>query len=182
MKLLDEQFDLDAIDSQILMLLQEYCKMPLAKIGERVGLSAPAVIERIKKLEDCGMITGYTVTLDAHKLGMDITAFIGVSVVHPKEIEEFERQIDKRPDVLECHHVTGSYTLLLKVRTTNARALEELIRDLRSVDGVARTETMVVLSTHTERPQVLLQGEPLTSRKRSRRVSEKVVLQGETAS
>lgn len=182
MKFIDEQLDLDAIDVRILVLLQEHCKMPLAKIGERVGLSAPAVIERIKKLEDGGVITGYTVTIDARKLGRDVTAFIGVSVAHPKGIEECERQIESRPDVLECHHVTGSYTLLLKVRTANTRTLEELISYLRSIDGVARTETMVVLSTHTERPQVVLQAEPPTEKKRSRRSGEKIVLQGETAS
>jgi Lrp/AsnC family leucine-responsive transcriptional regulator len=181
MKFVDEQLDLDPIDMQILGLLQEHCKMPLAKIGERVGLSAPAVIERIKKLEDSGVITGYTVNIDARKLGRDITAFIGVSVLHPKAIGDFERQIERRPDVLECHHVTGGYTLLLKVRTANTGSLEELISDLRSIDGIARTETMVVLSTHTERPQVLLTAEPSVGRKRSRRGGEKIVLHGETA-
>src|SRR5262245_24478681 len=144
MKLTDEQLDLDAIDSQILGLLQDHCKMPFAKIGERVGLSAPAVMERIKKLEDSGVVTGYTVTLDARKLGHDITAFIGVSIAHPKAIKSFEQQIDSRPEVLECHHVTGGYTLLLKVKTFNTSTLEELISHIRSIDGVGRTETMVV--------------------------------------
>lgn len=182
MKFADEQFDLDSIDTLILSVLQEHCKMPLAKIGERVGLSAPAVIERIKKLEDSRLITGYTAMLDARKLGFDVTAFIGVMVTHPRAIEEFERQIDSRPDVLECHHVTGGYTLLLKVRTTNTGSLEELISDLRSLDGVSRTETMVVLSTHTERPQIMLRGDSQAGKKRPRRVSDKLTLQRHTAS
>ncbi len=182
MKFVDEQCDLDEIDIQILMLLQGHCKMPLAKIGEHVGLSAPAVIERIKKLEDSGVITGYTVTLDARKLGRDITAFIGVSITHPKAIHAFEEQIDQCADVLECHHVTGSYTLLLKVKTRNTSTLEQLISHIRSFDGVGRTETMVVLSTHSEHVQLALTPESPAGKRRARRTGEKLVLQGGKAS
>jgi Lrp/AsnC family leucine-responsive transcriptional regulator len=142
--------ELDNLDLHILALLQENCKLPLVKIGERVGLSAPSVIERIKKLEESGVIRGYTAILDARKLGKDITAFIGVSINHPKLISKFEEAIDRVEDVQECHHVTGEHTLLLKVKADNTSALEELIRKIRSLEGVARTETSVVLSTHTE--------------------------------
>ena len=180
MKIDDEQFDLDEIDIQILALLQEHCKMPLAKIGQRVGLSAPAVIERIKKLEESGVITGYTAMLNTRKLGCDITAFIGVLTSHPRSIHDVEEQIESRPEVLECHHVTGAYTLLLKVKTTNTTTLEELISHLRSIEGVARTETMIVLSTHTER-QLVLRPE-LPRRRRTRRGVAKLMLQAESAS
>jgi Lrp/AsnC family leucine-responsive transcriptional regulator len=141
---------LDPTDIEILEILQEHCKTPLAKIGDHVGLSAPAVIERIKKLEEAGVITGYTASIDARKLGRDIAAFIGVIVDQPVAIQDVERQIDDCPDVLECHHVTGEYTLLLKVKTANTQTLEELIAQLRTVRGVSRTETLVVLSTHRE--------------------------------
>ena len=175
----DEQFDLDEIDLQILALLQEHCKLPLAKIGQRVGLSAPAVIERIKKLEESGVITGYSAMLDARKLGCDITAFIGVLTSHPKSIVDVEQQIESRLEVLECHHVTGSYTLLLKVKTANTTTLEELISHLRSIEGVSRTETMVVLSTHTERQLRLRPEMPL--KRRTRRGVVKLMLQAESA-
>ena len=141
---------LDSLDRHILSLLQENCKLPLNKIGERIGLSAPSVVERIKKLEENGIIRGYTAVLDARRLGKDITAFIGVSINHPKLISTFEKEIDRFEEVQECHHVTGEYTLLLKIKTDNTSALEELIRQIRSIDGVDRTETTVVLSTHTE--------------------------------
>jgi Lrp/AsnC family leucine-responsive transcriptional regulator len=142
--------ELDDVDRHILSVLQENCKLPLVKIGERVGLSAPSVIERIKKLEEGGIIRGYTAILDARKLGKDITAFIGVFVDHPKLIAKFEKEIDSFEDVQECHHVTGQHTLLLKVKVDNTSALEELIRKIRSIEGVSRTETSVVLSTYTE--------------------------------
>lgn len=168
MKLDENQVDLDEIDVQILALLQEHCKTPLAKIGARVGLSAPAVIERIKKLEEGGVIVGYTALLDARSLGCDIAAFIGVLTAQPSGIRDVETQIESRPEVLECHHVTGGYTLLLKVKTADTSTLEALISDLRAIDGVARTETMVVLSTHIER-QLLVRPESPPRKRRPRR-------------
>lgn len=154
MKLGSEAIELDAIDLQILSILQEHGRIALVKLGEQVGLSAPSVIERVKKLEDTGIITGYHASLDARRLGKDVTAFIGVSISHPKTIGLFEQTVDLLDDVLECHHVTGQHTVLLKVKTRNTASLEQLIRTIRSIDGVARTETMVVLSTHTERSQI----------------------------
>jgi Lrp/AsnC family leucine-responsive transcriptional regulator len=142
---------LDEIDRRILVLLQADCKTPLAKLGERVGLSAPSVVDRVRKLEAEGFITGYHANLDARRLGMDITAFIGVSVTHPNGIQIFEEQLEHLPDVRECHHVTGGYTLLLKVKTRDTQSLEGLIRTLRSIEGVERTETSVVLSTKVEK-------------------------------
>jgi len=142
--------ELDGIDRHILAVLQENCKLPLVKIGERVGLSAPSVNERIRKLEESGVIRGYTAVLDARKLGKDITAFIGVFIDHPKAISRFEREIDKFEAVQECHHVTGQHTFLLKAKADNTSSLEELISRIRSIEGVARTETSVVLSTYNE--------------------------------
>ena len=157
MKLGDEVVvELDDIDRRILALLQEDCRTPLARIGEAVGLSAPAVMERIKKLEAAGFINAYRAILDARRLGLDITAFIGVIIHNSGAIDTVEQQIGALDDVLECHHVTGEYTLLLKVKTANTSSLERLISQVRSLAGVQRTETMVGLSTHTERVQLAL--------------------------
>src|SRR2546425_5908520 len=164
--------ELDDTDLRILGLLQEDCRTSLVRIGEQVDLSAPAVLERIKKLEAAGVVTGYRAILDGRRLGLDITAFIGVIISHPNLIGEFEHQVSTLRDVLECHHVTGGYTLLLKVKTTNTSSLERLISQIRSLPGVARTETMVVLSTHTERVQLALNpgdAQAAPAGKRSRR-------------
>jgi len=174
MKLGEEHPDLDDIDRQILALMQENCRLPLAKIGEKVGLSAPSVMERVKKLEDGGIITAYRAIVNARLLGKDITAFIGVSTGHPHAIDTFEHEIGLLDDVLECHHVTGTHTLILKAKTRNTSSLEELISRIRSIEGVVRTETMVVLSTHTERIQVsVVEQAPVT--KRGRRAAEKAL-------
>jgi Lrp/AsnC family transcriptional regulator, leucine-responsive regulatory protein len=151
-----DSLDLDTIDLQILQILQQDCKISLARIGELVGLSAPSVIERIKKLEQGGAIRGYHAALDSRCLGLDVTAFIGVVIDHPTAIEGFEDRVSSLEGVLECHHVTGHHTLLLKVKTGSTSTLEALIRQIRSVPGVTRTETMVVLSTHSEQIQISL--------------------------
>ena len=177
MKLGDELPELDEIDLGILSLLQDNCRISLAKIGEQVGLSAPSIIERVKKLEDGGVIRGYHALLDAKRLGMDITAFIGVSINHPRSIGRFEAEIGTIEDVLECHHVTGGYTLLLKVKTLNTSSLESLISRIRSIEGVARTETMVVFSTRIERTQLALVGNLAPVGKKARRDGDKAVAQ-----
>jgi Lrp/AsnC family transcriptional regulator, leucine-responsive regulatory protein len=146
--------ELDTIDLQIIQILQEQGRIPHVKLGELVGLSAPSVIERVKKLEDGRIITGYHAVVDAKRLGKDVTAFIGVSINHPRLIGMFEQAVSTLDDVLECHHVTGQHTLLLKVKTDDTSSLERLISTIRSLEGVERTETMVVLSTHTERSQI----------------------------
>jgi Lrp/AsnC family leucine-responsive transcriptional regulator len=175
MKFGRSSLELDSTDRAILDLLQDNCKQPLAAIGEKVGLSAPAVLERIHKLEEAAVILGYTAILDPRKLGRDITAFIGVSTDRPGAIDRVEVQVSAMDEVLECHHVTGGYTLMLKVKTRNTESLERLIDAVRAVDGVASTETMVVLSTHTERSRIALladDGLPERRRRSKRRSAE----------
>lgn len=165
---------LDDIDRQLLVALQADCKQPLSKLGEKVGLSAPAVMDRVRKLETAGVITGYHAAVASRQLGLDITSFIGVSINYPKDIDHFLRELSERPEVLECHHVTGGHTLLLKVKTRNTASLERLISRLRQVEGVTRTETMVVLSTAAEGSSVPLDEldvAPETSRRRNRKAS-----------
>lgn len=160
---------LDEIDLQLVALLQADGKLPFNKLGDKVGLSAPSVMERVRKLEQNGVIKGYHAVIDGRKVGLDITAFIGVSINYPKKIESFERWVDNEPRVLECHHVTGAHTLLLKVKSTNTAELEDLISRVRSLEGVERTETLVVLSTRTERVQVPLVSETQSSTERKSR-------------
>ena len=170
---LGERYVLDGIDRQLLDELQTDCKRSLKEIGATVGLSPPSVMERVRKLESAGIIRGYHALLDARKVGLDTSAFIGVSISSPRSLSVFEEWVDSIPQVLECHHVTGGHTLLLKVKTQNTADLEKLISRIRSMEGVASTETMVVLSTHTERVEVALppaEPEPdLRRRKRARR-------------
>jgi Lrp/AsnC family leucine-responsive transcriptional regulator len=166
MKFNRDEPELDPTDVSILELLQENCKQPLAAIGEKVGLSAPAVVERIHKLEEAGIIRSYAAILDARRVGKDVTAFIGVSTSRADAIRAVESAVQGLDEVLECHHVTGAHTLMLKVKTRNTETLERLIERVRSLDGVVRTETMVVLSTHAERTRIALEPDVETELRR----------------
>lgn len=147
----------DAIDTAILDILQNNARATLAEISGKVGLKPPSVLERVKKLENEGVISGYVGIVDARRLGIDITSFIGVNIDHPRNIAVFEGEIDKLGDeILECHHVTGDYTLLLKAKTHNTTTLEKLIDRIRSIPGVVRTYTMVAFSTLKEAQRIPL--------------------------
>lgn len=141
---------LDPIDLKILDILQDHGRSHLADIGKEVDLSSPAVMERVKKLEVHGVIKGYQAVLDAKKMGKDVTAFIGVSVAHQRYTDDFALRMVQQRDVLECHHVTGEESFLLKVKTANTESLEKLLGEIRSLEGVTRTVTKVVLSTRKE--------------------------------
>jgi Lrp/AsnC family leucine-responsive transcriptional regulator len=147
---------LDEVDRALLVALQEDCKQSLAELGGKVGLSAPTVLERVRKLEQAGVVTGYHAALDPRLAGLDIGAFIGVGIDHPRSIPTFEEAVLGMPEVLECHHVTGRHTLMIKVRTENTESLHRLISSIRELPGVARTETMVVLETQLERQSLPL--------------------------
>ena len=141
---------LDQIDLKILYILQNNGRTRLADIAGEVELSTPAVMERVKKLETGGIIKGYQALLDGKKVGKDIAAFIGVSIGHQRDIDGFAQRMLQYDDVLECHHVTGDESFILKVRSANTGSLEKLLGEIRSVEGVTRTVTKVVLSTAKE--------------------------------
>ena len=141
---------IDLIDLKILSILQNNGRTRLADIAAEVELSAPAVMERVKKLEGGGIIKGYQAVVDGKKVGKDITAFIGVSIGNQRDMDRFAAQMLRRHDVLECHHVTGDESFILKVKSANTGSLERLLGEIRSVEGVTRTVTKVVLSSAKE--------------------------------
>lgn len=159
---------LDQIDLKILSILQDNGRCHLAEIAEEVDLSSPAVMERVKKLEATGVIRNYQAVLDAKKVGKDITAFIGVSVAHQRYIDAFASTMTRQHDVLECHHVTGEESFILKVKTADTESLEKLLGEIRSVEGVTRTVTKVVLSTPKESQKLELDGAPKVNSRKKR--------------
>jgi len=129
--------------------------MTQQQIAEAVGLSQPAVAQRLRKLEDQGVITAYVALVDAHQLGKDITAFIGVTTDHPKYNAGFARKILALPEVLECHRVAGEYSYLLKVKTENTASLDRFITELlRTIPGVNRSYTTLVLASVKETTRI----------------------------
>ena len=146
---------MDSLDTRILDLLQSDARVTQAEIAKKVGLSQPTVADRIRKLEEAKVITGYAARVDPRRLGRDITAFIGVGIEHPKYFDAFAKKVMSLDEVLECHRVAGEDSYLLKVRTTNTRTLDRLlVENLRLIPGVTRTHSTIVLSSVKEETRV----------------------------
>ncbi len=148
---------LDAIDVKILDILQKEGRKRRNDLADAVGLSLPSVSDRLRKLEENGIITGYHAKLDAKQVGKDITAFIFVAVDSSKHYPAFLEHAREVDEILECHAITGEGTHLLKVRTTNTASLEKLLAKIQAWSGVTRTQTDVVLSTAKETTRVRIE-------------------------
>lgn len=155
--------DLDRIDRQILSLLTQDGRMPHAAIAKEVGLSGPAIHERVRKLEQRGVIKGYTAVLDPDLMSRPHAAFVLVTLSEGSEYAEDEPIVEKiceEPDVLEFHRIAGQDCYLIKIRTATNEDIERLLRRIRSIKGVARTRTTIVLSTELENPTLNVPAEP----------------------
>jgi Lrp/AsnC family leucine-responsive transcriptional regulator len=147
---------MDSTDERLVTLLQQNGRATQADLAKDIGLSQPATYGRIKRLEESGIITGYAARVDATKLGKDVTAFVGVSIEHPKYFEAFAKKVLAHPDVLECHRVAGADSYLLKVKTQNTASLDRLlVEQLRIIAGVTRTHTTIVLASVKEETTVV---------------------------
>lgn len=141
---------IDEIDTKILMLLQAHGRMKRNRIAEEVGLSVPSVSERMRKLEDRGVIKGYHAVVDAKRLHIDITAFIRVNVDNSSDYGSFVERASALSEVLEVHSITGEGSHILKVRTKNTTSLELLLAKIQAWPSVHGTSTSIVLSTYKE--------------------------------
>jgi Lrp/AsnC family transcriptional regulator, leucine-responsive regulatory protein len=140
--------ELNDTDIAIIGVLQQEGRATFAQIAQTVGLSPAAVHERVKKLEARGVITGYRAVVDPEKVGAGVTAF--VLVTQSARPRGLETAFARWPWVEECHHIAGEESLLLKVRAESTRALEHLIWEIRALDSVERTKTVIVLATEFE--------------------------------
>ncbi|HEX4945658.1 MAG TPA: Lrp/AsnC family transcriptional regulator [Blastocatellia bacterium] len=145
---------LDAIDYKLCELLQRRGRASQLELAQAVHLSQPAVAERIRKLEEQGVISGYAAHVNAKYLGKDITAFIGVLTNHPRYHDAFVKKVTAIEEVLECHRVAGTDSYLLKIKTENTSSLDALIARIRSIDGCERTQTTIVMATLKESTHV----------------------------
>jgi Lrp/AsnC family leucine-responsive transcriptional regulator len=141
---------LDEIDLKLLALLQEDGRMSQHDLAEAVGLSSPATGERLRKLEERGVIRGFTAILDPKLLGRDVTAFIAVGIDGSKFYPDFVERAREHPEILECHAVTGQGSHLIKIRTRDTSTLERLLAEIQSWPGVHWTTTSIVLSSLKE--------------------------------
>lgn len=138
---------MDLIDYRLLECLKENSRENATNIGAKINLSTSAVIERIKKLENSGVIEGYTTIINHNALGRETTAFIYVSLEHPKYNENFIRLVNENNSIAECHYIAGDFDFILKVITQKENTLQEILNYIKAINGVSLTRTSVVLST-----------------------------------
>jgi Lrp/AsnC family leucine-responsive transcriptional regulator len=141
---------IDDIDRKILEILQMRAKITNARLSEEIGLSPAPTLERVKKLEQMGIITSYHAKLNTEKIGLGVTTFVLATLNgHNRvNIEGFVSAINEIPEVVECHHITGAGDFILKVIAKDIASYQKLmlekVSDIKQVDNM---QSMVVLST-----------------------------------
>ncbi|MEG1527873.1 MAG: Lrp/AsnC family transcriptional regulator [Clostridia bacterium] len=138
---------MDNIDVKIVNCLRQNARMSASEIAESVSLSISAVIERIKKLENTEVINGYTALINPQKINKDVIAIMSVSIEHPKYNQKFIQIVSNHSHIIQCYYIAGDYDFLLKIVTQNTRTLEKVLDEIKSIQGVAKTKTNIVLST-----------------------------------
>ena len=145
---------LDDLDQHLLRLLVQDGRRSYTDLAKDTGLSTSAVHQRVRRLEQRGVITGYTARVDPTALGLPLTAFVSVTPIDPAAPDDAPDRLQHLPAVEACHSVAGTESWILKVRVASPGALEALLSEIRSAAGV-QTRTTVVLSTPWEdRPRL----------------------------
>jgi Lrp/AsnC family leucine-responsive transcriptional regulator len=142
---------LDDIDSKALGALLADGRVSWAELGTALGLSAPAAAERVRKLQERGLVRGFAAVLDPEAAGFPVLAFVAVTLSRQDARRAFLETVRRHPSIQECHHVAGDDDFLLKVRARSLAELDALLSDeLKGRLGIARTRTTIVLGTAKE--------------------------------
>ncbi len=148
---------MDKIDVNIIRCLTEDARMNASQIGAKVNLSVSAVIERMKKLENSGLIRRYTAVIDEQKAGFGTQALISVRLEHPKYNEIFNHHMCSHPSVMECFYITGDFDYMARVTVGSGDELTKILNDIKQIPGVSLTRTYVVLETVKQNTPVIPQ-------------------------
>ncbi len=148
---------LDDLDITILKKLQENGRTKRNELADAIGLSIPSLSERLRKLEENGIIEGYYTKLNRHAFGFDIMAFVTVIMDSSKNFEKFTEHVKKTPEILECYSILGEGSHLLKTVVRGTKDLEQLLSKIQSWPGVTRTVTSFILSAIKETTSLNIQ-------------------------
>jgi Lrp/AsnC family leucine-responsive transcriptional regulator len=141
---------LDRVDRTLLEALRSNGRASYAELARLVGLSAPSVQDRVKRLEDRGVIAGYAAVVPPAALGLGVTALVGVEQSEGADQEDVARRLRDVPAIEDCWLVAGDESFVVKVRVADVPDLERTLATLQRIRGVSRTRTTVVLSTRWE--------------------------------
>lgn len=151
---------MDSLDYKILQLLMNNGRATWADLASNLGMSGPAIADRVRRLEEQGVIKGYTAILAPESVGYEMTAFISISIDQSEHRELFLAHVSELAEVQECHHVAGEDDYLLKVRCRGTKDLDRIIsQELRRLPGVFKTRTTIVLNTFKDTQKIPLSTE-----------------------
>ena len=146
------QYKIDHLDQKILGFLIKNARMPFLEIARDCGISGAAVHQRVKKMEEAGIITGSRLLVKPKALGLEVCAFIGVYLTQSSKYAETIEVFKNVPEIVECHFVTGSYPILLKVYCRDHEHLMDvLVNTIQPIPSVSNTETLISLNEAIER-------------------------------
>jgi Lrp/AsnC family transcriptional regulator, leucine-responsive regulatory protein len=146
---------IDEMDRRILSLLQQDARLSNAEIARRVGMAASATLDRLRKLEERGVIRGYEARVDARKLGLGLTAFIFIRAQNKHGEHDTGDRLRQHPNVLEVHHIAGEDCYLAKVCAADTEDLGRMLQvDFGNLPGVVSTRTTIVLATLKESARI----------------------------
>jgi len=143
---------IDGIDKQILIELTANSRTPILEISRKIGISGAAIHQRIKKLNDSGLIAGHQLKINPKVLGYSTLAFIGVYFDKAERNSDAIKKMKTIPEILECHYTTGNWSVLIKIICKNNEHLMTLLnKQIQSIEGVSRTETFISLEQQIDR-------------------------------
>lgn len=152
MKVNQANIEIDGIDKEILRDLMEDARKPILQIANKIGISGAAIHQRLRKLEQSGVISGSKFTVSNKVLGYSTMAFVGIYLDKASSNSEAVKELRKIPEVLECHYTTGNWSILIKIICRDNEHLMQLLNNrIQPIPGVSRTETFISLDQQIER-------------------------------
>ena len=152
MKINSSIVEIDGIDKEILRFLMEDARMPILQIANKIGISGAAIHQRLRKLEQSGVISGSKFTVNNKILGYNTMAFVGIYLDKAARNPEAVRDLKKIPEVIECHYTTGNWSILIKIICRDNEHLMQLLnKKIQVIEGVSRTETFISLDQQIDR-------------------------------
>jgi Lrp/AsnC family transcriptional regulator, regulator for asnA, asnC and gidA len=152
MKINSLHIEIDGIDKEILRYLMEDARKPILQIAAKIGISGAAIHQRLRKLEQSGVIAGSKFIVNTKVLGYGTMAFVGIYLDKAISNPEAVKELKKIPEVLECHYTTGNWSILIKIICRDNEHLMQLLNNkIQPINGVSRTETFISLEQQIER-------------------------------
>lgn len=152
MKSSNENVKIDGIDKEILRFLMEDARRPVLEIARKIGISGAAIHQRMRKLESSGLIIGSKFIINPKAMGYTTMAYVGIYLDKAMNNPLAVKELEKIPEVLECHYTTGNWSILIKVLCRdNEHLMQVLNKNIQRIEGVSRTETFISLEQQIDR-------------------------------